>query len=81
MRFWSSRRDQRPWPTGRAEVELFMFWENDLADGSSPSQGGELIAPVVAQPNVVANPSRGSLRPLWWALIVAVLLVLLAVVG
>jgi len=80
VRFRSNKRDQRAWPTGRAEVELFTFWENDLANGSTSSQAGELIPPMIAQPNMVASPSRSSLKPVWWALGLAMLLVLLAVV-
>lgn len=80
MRFRSNKRDQRAWPTGRAEVELFTFWENDLANGSASSQAGGFIAPVAAQPNLVASPSRSSLKPVWWALGLAALLVLLAVI-
>ena len=31
MRFRRHRSDARSWPSGLAEVELFAFWENDLA--------------------------------------------------
>ncbi|GAB4083149.1 hypothetical protein GCU67_13420 [Modestobacter muralis] len=80
MRFRSNKRDQRSWPTGRAEVELFTFWENDLAVGSPSPRDPGLIAHMVPQLNSTAAPASSSLKPLWWALGIAGVLMLLAVV-
>jgi hypothetical protein len=51
-------------PSGLAEVELFTFWEADLA-GDVP------VEPVPVPPSEVPSTSSG---PLWWAMAVLALL-------
>jgi hypothetical protein len=53
-------------PSGRAEVELFTFWERDVT--------GEPLAPV-APP---ADEPEPSVAPLWWAAGLALAFLLVA---
>lgn len=72
MRLRRRHRDGWSLPSGLAEVELFRFWEADLA-GTRPPE-------VAADSPADAAAPEGSADPLWWAaglVFVAVLLVVL----
>lgn len=78
------RRHRDGWslPHGLAEVELFRFWEADLA-GTLPPEVVAVGPPDDAGPGArgrdpVAEPAAESADPLWWA-VGLVFLVLLAV--
>ncbi|WP_138759816.1 hypothetical protein [Modestobacter altitudinis] len=68
-------------PSGRAEVELFRFWEEDLVGALSPDvvAVGPPHAVRPARPGPAKEPSDASADPLWWAGLVFVV-VLMAVV-
>ena len=90
MRLRRHHRDDWSLPSGLAEVELFRFWEADLADTlppdvlaiGPPSAAGHVLTPgpgpSAALPRPLPEPSPA---PLWWAagLVLIVLLLVLIV--
>jgi hypothetical protein len=59
----------RSFPSGRAEVELFTAWERELTDDPAASS---------AAPDPEPAGDRPSAAPLWWALCVATVFLLVA---
>ncbi|MCW2739711.1 MAG: uncharacterized protein JWR45_133 [Blastococcus sp.] len=84
MRPRRHHHDARSWPSGRAEVELFTFWESDLTSDRStaaqasvsgagpPTEGGR------QEPGPGSDPSTA---PLWWALGLVLLFLVVALLG
>jgi hypothetical protein len=76
--------DARSWPSGRAEVELFTFWERDLTSElpgdptAVQAAGPESGAPAELRRQEPGPGSDPSPAPLWWALGLAVLFVMVA---
>jgi hypothetical protein len=71
MRLRRRQPDGHSWPSGLAEVELFAFWERDLA-GDAPVQP----APPEEEPG--PGPSAA---PLWLAAGLAVLVLVIVLLG
>ena len=79
------RRRHRDWslPSGLAEVELFQFWEADLAGPPAARPVDAAPLPTCPPPNgAAALPSMAvpSTVPLWWAAGLVLLVVVLALV-
>ena len=71
MRFRRHRSDARSWPSGLAEVELFAFWENDLAsDAPAP--------PPRPQQETDPDPSAA---PLWVAAVLVLVVLVVVLLG
>jgi hypothetical protein len=84
MRLRRRHSDARSWPAGRAEVELFTFWEDDLTDDRpDPAPDGRTDAHTPAEPwRPGHEPDVGlSTAPLWWAVSLAILFLVVAVLG
>jgi hypothetical protein len=64
------RRRHHDLPSGRAEVELFSAWERELTD-DAPAPPAAADEPDVAL----------STAPLWWALCLATVFVLVALLA
>ena len=84
MRLRRRHRDDWSLPSGLAEVELFRFWEEDLV-GDLPPEVVAVGPPDAARagapgPAAAEEPSETSADPLWWAVGLVFLAVLLAVV-
>jgi hypothetical protein len=63
------RRHHHGLPSGRAEVELFSAWERELTDD----------VPGPGAPTTSEEPEDAlSTAPLWWALCLATVFVLVA---
>jgi hypothetical protein len=85
MRLRRHHSDARSWPSGLAEVELFTFWENDLAsDVPAGSTSVRLPAPEPDEDaerwqTDAGRASGPSAAPLWLAagLVVLVLVIVL----
>jgi hypothetical protein len=83
MRPRRRHRDDWPVPSGLAEVELFRFWEADLAGTLPPEVVAltprDVAGPGPAEPAVADDPPEVSADPLWWAAGLVFVAVLLAV--
>ena len=84
MRLRRRHRDDWSLPSGLAEVELFRFWEEDLV-GDLPPEVVAVGPPAAARagaPGLAATqePSETSADPLWWAVGLVFVAVLLVVV-
>jgi hypothetical protein len=66
------RRHQHGLPSGRAEVELFSAWERELSDD---------VAEAGAPPRSPEPEDELSTAPLWWALCLATVFVLVALLA
>ena len=71
MRLRRHRTDARSWPSGLAEVELFAFWENDLA-GDAPVQ------PPSPEEDTGPGPSAA---PLWVAAVLVLVVLVVVLLG
>ena len=85
MRLRRRHRDDWSLPSGLAEVELFRFWEEDLVGDLPPEVVAVGPPPAVraGAPGPAAaaeEPSESSTDPLWWAVGLVFVAVLLAVV-
>jgi hypothetical protein len=67
------RHPQQRFPSGLAEVELFAFWEADLAGDGTEPRGTD-----PPRPQAVPVPSTA---PLWWALGFLAVVLLVVVLG
>ncbi len=91
MRLRRRHRDDWPLPSGLAEVELFRFWEADLADTLPPevlavrppdtARSGTPAAGPDGEPPPSDPPPDPPADPLWWAagLVFVVVLAVLVV--
>jgi hypothetical protein len=84
VRLRRRHRDDWSLPCGLAEVELFRFWEADLA-GTLPPEVVVAGPPDAAgagarEPGAADEPPEVSADPLWWAVGLVFVMVLLAVV-
>jgi hypothetical protein len=85
MRPRRHHHDARSWPSGRPEVELFTFWENDLT--SDVPADSTAVQPPASPADTPAGPwPQGmdpppSAAPLWWAAAFAILFVLVALLA
>ncbi|CCH87745.1 conserved protein of unknown function [Modestobacter italicus] len=84
MRLRRRHRDDWSLPSGLAEVELFRFWEEDLVGDLPPEVVAVGPPPAVRAgapgPAAAEEPSESSTDPLWWAVGLVFVAVLLAVV-
>jgi hypothetical protein len=71
MRLRRRHPDAHSWPSGLAEVELFAFWERDLA-GEAP------VEPPGPQEGTVPGPSAA---PRWLAAGLVVLVLAIVLLG
>jgi hypothetical protein len=71
MRLRRRQPDGHSWPSGLAEVELFSFWERDLA-GDAP------VEPPRPQEDTARGPSAA---PLWLAAGLVVLVLAIVLLG
>jgi hypothetical protein len=84
MRHRRRHRDDWSLPSGLAEVDLFRFWEADLADDlpadlvALPPAKAQVPTPVPVPGDVWGSGSSPSTAPLWWATALVALVVLIA---
>ena len=71
MRLRRRHSDARSWPSGLAEVELFAFWERDLASDAA-------VQPPLPEEETGPGPSAA---PLWGAALLVLVVLVVVLLG